>query len=181
MILLSPMKARDLVHVAAWLQLPHVARWWLPDTTAENEVAKYRHRIAPESSSGTSMLLVRWDDEPIGWCQWYRWADYPAEAAAMDAHDSEAGIDYAIGDARRIGCGIGTALVAALVAEVRCHHPGCGILADPDAANVPSRRVLEKNGFLLVAERSVATEPTDRPMAIYRLPADDPTLQAARG
>jgi hypothetical protein len=33
--------------------------------------------------------------------------------------------------------------------------------------------VLEKNGFCLVAVRPVVTEPTDRPMAIYRLPGSD--------
>jgi RimJ/RimL family protein N-acetyltransferase len=43
-------------------------------------------------------------------------------------------------------------------------------LADPDAANTASRRVLEKNGFRLVAVKPVATEATDAPMAIYRLP-----------
>ena len=32
-----------------------------------------------------------------------------------------------------------------------------------------SRRVLEKNGFHLVAVRPVATEASDAPMAIYRL------------
>ncbi len=127
------------------------------------------------------MLLACWNDEPIGWCQWYRWADYPAEAAAMDARDSEAGIDYAIGEPGRIGRGVGTALVAALVAEVRRHHPRAGILVDPDAANVPSRRVLEKNGFHLVAERLVSIDPSDRPKAIYRLPGNNPVLSVTSG
>ena len=76
----------------------------------------------------------------------------------MEACDGEAGIDYVIGDPARIGdSGTGTMLVAALIAEVRRHHPGAGIVTGPDAANVPSRRVLEKNGFSLVAECSVAT------------------------
>jgi RimJ/RimL family protein N-acetyltransferase len=42
-------------------------------------------------------------------------------------------------------------------------------LTDPDAANMASRRVLEKNGFRLVAVRPVASEVSDAPMAIYRL------------
>jgi hypothetical protein len=54
-----------------------------------------------------------------------------------------------------------------LTAEIRRPHPSAGILADPDAANTASRRVLEKNGFRLVAVKPVAT---DAPMAIYRLP-----------
>jgi len=62
-------------------------------------------------------------------------------------------------------------MVAALVAEVRRQHRGAGVLVDPDAANRASRRVLERNGFDLVAVRPVACEPTDNPMAIYRLRA----------
>ena len=117
------------------------------------------------------MLTVTWNGEPIGWCQWYRWADYPADADAMDAQPGEIGVDYAIGDVARVGKGVGTTLVATLVAEARRHHPGAGILTAPNAANSASRRVLEKNGFELVAVRPIATEPTDAPMAIYRLAA----------
>jgi hypothetical protein len=79
------------------------------------------------------MLTVTWDGNPVGWSQWYRWADYPAEVAAMAAQEGEIGIGYAIGDPAWIGRGVGTMLIAALVAEV-CryhHHPGAGILTDP--------------------------------------------------
>lgn len=166
----------DLPAIAAWLELPHVARWWTPDTTAEAELAEYRQRVSPgadgagPADQATIMLMVLLDDVPVGWCQWYRWDDYPAEAAGMGARAGEIGIDYAIGDPDHVGRGVGTELIAALVAEVRREHPGAGVLADPDAANAASRRVLEKNGFGLVAVRPVATEPTDAPMAIYRLP-----------
>jgi RimJ/RimL family protein N-acetyltransferase len=89
----------------------------------------------------------------------------------MDARDGEVGIDYAIGDPAWVGRGAGIALVAALVAEARSHCPGAGVLVAAAAANAASRRVLEKNGFALVAVRPVETEPGDAPMAIYRLPA----------
>jgi len=164
---LRPMTGDDLLAVEAWMRLPHVARWWLPGTTAEKEIAKYRLRI--NETRPTIMLTVAWDGDPIGWCQWYRWADYPAEATAMGARAGEIGIDYAIGARAWIGRGAGTVLIAALVAEARRHHPGAGVLTAPDAGNTASRRVLEKNGFELVAVRPVATEPTDAPMAIYRL------------
>jgi aminoglycoside 6'-N-acetyltransferase len=113
--------------------------------------------------------MVTLDSTSVGWCQWYRWADYPADAEAMGARDGEIGIDYAIGDPAHVGRGIGTTLIATLTTEIRRRHPGAGILADPDAANSASRRVLEKNGFHLVAVRPVATEASDAPMAIYRL------------
>jgi RimJ/RimL family protein N-acetyltransferase len=58
---------------------------------------------------------------------------------------------------------------AVLVDEVREHHPGCGLIVAPEAANTASRRVLERNGFALVDVRPLAFEPHQRPMAIYRL------------
>jgi aminoglycoside 6'-N-acetyltransferase len=165
------MTEADLPAVEAWLRLPHVARWWTPDATAEAEIAEYRERVRQGSRSATHMLIVILDGTPVGWCQWYRWADHLADAEAVGAGGGEIGIDYAIGDPAQVGRGVGTALIATLTAEVRRRHPGAGILTDPDAANVASRRVLEKNGFRLVAVRPVATEPSDAPMAIYRLPS----------
>ena len=170
MLSLRPMTEHDLELVAGWLSQSHVATWWLPGTTAEAEVAQYRDSIVHGQDPATHLLTVLVDGTPVGWCQWYRWADYPPEAGDMEALAGEAGIDYAIGDPAQIGHGIGTELVAVLVAEVRRQHPGAGILTDPDARNVASRRVLEKNGFHLVSVRPVASEPTNDPMAIYRLP-----------
>jgi len=144
MLLLPPMTDEDLPAVEAWLRLPHVARWWTPDTTAEEEIAKYRQRISAQGPPATTMLMVTWDGACIGWCQWYRWQDYPAEAAATGAHEGELGIDYAIGDLAWVGRGVGTRLIAALVAEARREHPGAGIVAAAGAANAASRRVPEK-------------------------------------
>lgn len=170
MIVLRPMTQRDLFMVDGWLRLPHVARSWLTDTTAEAEIAEYQEQI-DQAQPATTMLMVTEAGRSIGWCQWYCWADYAAEAVAIQAREGEVGIDYAIGDPASIGHGSGTALIAALVTEVRRHCPAAGVLADPDATNAASRRVLEKNGFGLVDTRSVVTEPNDAPMAIYRLPA----------
>ncbi len=166
------MEEGDLPQLQAWLGQPHVARWWTPDTTAEAQVSLYRQRISGEEPL-TRMLVASEGGTPFGWCQWYRWGDYPDAALAMDALDGEIGIDYAIGDPERVGRGIGTGLIAAVLDEVWRHHPGAGVLVGPDATNLASRRVLEKNGFALVVVRPVASEPTDEPMAIYRLAAGD--------
>jgi aminoglycoside 6'-N-acetyltransferase len=161
------MTEADLLTVAGWLAEPHVARWWTPDTTAEAQLNRYRQRI--NGSGATTMLMASVEGRPVGWAQWYRWADYPAAAQAMQALDREAGIDYAIGDPTAVGHGLGTDLVAALVHEVHgCTGP-VGLLVAPEATNTASRRVLEKNGFRLVSIRPIATEPSQAPMAIYRL------------
>ena len=177
MIELRPMTAGDLSRVAVWLAEPHVARWWLPDTTAEAELEGLRRRLLGLEDQHTRMLTIieraagpDRAGETIGWCQWYPYDAYPEEAQAVGARPGDCGIDYAIGEPVAIGRGLGTQLIDALVLEVRRHHPGCGVIVDPDAENRASRRVLEKNGFSLVAVRPVASEPGDTPMAIYRLP-----------
>jgi aminoglycoside 6'-N-acetyltransferase len=173
---LRPLVADDLPFVAGWLRQPHVARWWLAGTTAEAELNEVAARVAEPAGSPTRLLAIlersRHDLETpvrIGWCQWYPYDAYPAEADAIGARAGDCGIDYAIGDPAAIGRGLGTELIAALVGEVHRHHPGCGVIVDPDATNVASRRVLERNGFSLITVRAVATEPTDDPVAIYRL------------
>jgi aminoglycoside 6'-N-acetyltransferase len=117
------------------------------------------------------VLVVVHDGEPVGWCQWYPCAVDAEWAAELGAQPGDVGVDYAIGDPARVGRGIGTELIAVLVALVRSARPGCGVMADPEADNSVSRRVLERNGFELVDVKPMDSEATDEPMAIYRLPA----------
>jgi aminoglycoside 6'-N-acetyltransferase len=137
------MTEADLPTVAGWLAEPHVARWWTPDATAEAQLSTYRGRI--NGSGATTMLMASVEGRPVGWAQWYSWADHPAAAQAMQAGDGEAGIDYAIRDPTAVGHGVGTESVAALVHEVRrCTGP-IELLVAADATNSAFRRVLEKN------------------------------------
>jgi ribosomal protein S18 acetylase RimI-like enzyme len=166
-VAVRPMHQDDLNRIAAWLREPHIARWW--SEPAENELRLMRLRIRGEGDNTTRMLTVTEGGRPVGWAQWYRWEDYIAEAEAIGAHLSEVGMDYAIGELAATGRGVGRRLIAALVREIRRHNPGASLVVGPEAANAASRAVLERNGFGLVAIRPVATEPTDEPIAIYRL------------
>ena len=163
------MTEADLELVAAWLADPEVGRWYLTGSTAEDELADLRACIAGLEPARALTVLDR--GRPVGWCQWYLCSSYPDHAAAVGADPGDVGIDYAVGEASSRGGGLGTALIAALVAQIRRDHPSAGIVADPEASNGASRSVLEKNGFELLAERPVASEPTDAAMAIYRLGA----------
>lgn len=169
MLTLTPMGLNDLRLVRSWLHQPHVARWYLGASTIEDELDELRQGVVGEEP--TEVLLVLDGDRPLGWCQWYECHDYPDHAVGVGAEENDVGIDYAIGEPTRIGQGLGTALIGALVQHVRSRHAGVGVVADPEAANVASRRALEKNGFQLLDERSVPSEPTTAVMAIYRLPA----------
>jgi aminoglycoside 6'-N-acetyltransferase len=166
---LRPMEPGDLILVERWLGEPHVARWYLAGSSLEAELADVR--AGAQGDDGVHVLVVLHEGQPIGWCQWYPCAVDPAWAADIGAGPGDCGIDYAIGEPARVGGGLGTALVAMLVARVRAARPDCDIVSDPDARNTASRRVLEKNGFGLVAVKAMDSERTDDPMAIYRLPA----------
>lgn len=168
---LRSMTAADLDLVRAWMTEPHVAKWYLSGSTVEDEVDELEKCVVGHEP--THALIVVENGRDVGWTQWYRCADYPEHAVAVGAEPDDIGFDYAIGDPARTGQGLGTALIAALVAHVRQRHPRAGLVADPEAANLASRRVLEKNGFVLLRERVVATERTRAPMAVYRLPPSD--------
>ncbi|HWE54702.1 MAG TPA: GNAT family N-acetyltransferase [Acidimicrobiales bacterium] len=170
---LRPLTVADLATVAEWLDEPHVAEWWCNPGTAQEQLDEYRGLLA-EARPLTVLLLVVDDGTPVGWCQWYRWDDYPDAAADIGAAAGDIGIDYAIGAPDRIGRGVGTALIRELVAHLGRLYPGAGFLAAPEAANVASCRVLEKNGFELVSTGPLASEPHDRPMAVYRRPGSGP-------
>lgn len=170
MVTLRPMRPEDLALVEQWLAEPHVARWYLAGSSLEAEVEDIG--LSVSGAQAVHMFVVLHGGEPVGWCQWYLCADNPEWAAEIGAEPGDVGVDYAIGDAARVGSGVGTELISALVGLVRAARPRCGIIADPDAQNVGSRRVLEKNGFGLVTVKAMNSEPTDDPMAIYRLPAE---------
>jgi aminoglycoside 6'-N-acetyltransferase len=171
MVELRPMEPGDLALIERWLAEPHVARWYLAGSSFKAELEDIR--LSVSGGHAVHMLLALHDGEPVGWCQWYRCDVDPAWAAEIGAEPGDCGIDYAIGEPARVGGGTGTELIAALVGLVRSARPGCGIVADPDARNAASRRVLEKNEFGLVAVKAMASEPTDDPMAVYRLPGYD--------
>jgi aminoglycoside 6'-N-acetyltransferase len=164
---LRPLDLGDLSLIRRWLAEPGMARWFLTGSSLEGELDDLRRAIVGEER--TQALLVSWRGRAIGWCQWYLCSDYPDHAAGVGAGPDDAGIDYAIGAGGDRGRGLGTAMIAALVAHIRRLHPNAGVIADPDASNLASRAVLERNGFVLMDERPVSSEPTPHVMAIYRL------------
>lgn len=166
---LRPMIEDDLALVRRWLGEPHVARWW-PEP-AETELRGYARCLAGDEP--TFLEIVEVDGLPVGWAQWYRWHDYSDDAFAYGAGEHDIGIDYALGELSATGRGVGTAMVAALVAQVRARYPGADLLTDVAPDNHASRRVLEHGGFVPVETRVVAAEPCGT-VVMYRLSARSP-------
>jgi aminoglycoside 6'-N-acetyltransferase len=159
----------DLPLLAQWFAAAHVERWWHESSDPARVRAEYLPCI--EGSEPSHALIAELPAGPFGYAQWYRWSDYPDHARSVGAEPDEAGFDYFIGSAGLCGQGIGTRLIAALVGLVRnCDATVAGFVVDPEVANAASRRVLEKNGFELVAVKQIP-DPDGHPIgptAVYR-------------
>jgi aminoglycoside 6'-N-acetyltransferase len=168
-IVLRPLAEADLPLVGRWLGQAHVERWW----HESSDPAAVRSQFWPciDGAEPCHVLIAELPTGPFGLAQWCRWADYPDHAGSLGAEPDEAGFDYLIGEAALCGRGIGTRLVAAVISAICQQDPSvAGFVVDPEQANVASRRVLEKNGFHLVAVKALP-DPDGHPIgptAIYR-------------
>ena len=168
-IRLRPLTPGDLPLLSQWFGTAHVDRWWHESSDPATVRSQYLPCI--EGSEPSHALIAELTTGPFGFAQWYRWSDYPDHAHRLGADPDEAGFDYLIGPPDLCGRGIGTRLIAALISRIREHDPTVtGFVVDPELANTASRRILEKNGFGLVAVKSIP-DPDGHPIgptAIYR-------------
>lgn len=167
---LRPMREDDLPLVVDWLRRPHVQRWWRLTPDLEAARGTYVPRLT--GAEPTHMLTVLENEVPVGLAQWYRWDDYPRDRDAHRVGAGELGIDHAIGEVSACYRRLGTGLVARLLNLLRgMQAGGTPVSVTPEDANAPSRRILEKNGFELVAV--FQADPVDgahpkEPTALYR-------------
>jgi len=164
------MTEADFPSVVDWLSASHVKRWWHLDDDLAAVRARYGPRLRGEEP--THMLVVEVDRTPVGLAQWYCWDDYVDDRRRYRIDTGEVGLDYAIGVASACGRGVGTALLARLLAVVQVEiGSGAPITVTPEAANTASRRILEKNGFAHTAtfqSEHLDGHAPEGPTAIYR-------------
>ena len=166
----SPFTHADLPLLGTWLDAPHVARWWQREDTSTYALAAY-YGPAIDGTDPSQLFLIVVDGTPVGFCETYLHADHPAWDRTIGL-PNVAGIDYLIGQSELCGKGLGTAIIGAFCEFVLALYPQvAGIASVPQAANTPSCRVLEKNGFRLVDVRMIdSDDPSDSgEAAIYLL------------
>lgn len=145
---LRAMTRGDLPDVARWRAEEHVLAWFAeegpPDLAAVTE--KYGPRI--DGMTPTRMWVIEANGRSVGFCQDYRLRDYP-EYAVLAPDPEAVGVDYAIGDPRFVGRGIGTrALWAWALGAHRRYADVQTFFAAPDHRNATSLRILAKVGFV---------------------------------
>lgn len=139
----------DFGLLSEWLAQPHVARWWNHETGPDAVERDFGPTARGEEPAEDLLALV--DGVPVGLVQRSRLADYPdylAELAEIvEVPDGAVTIDYLVGDPGRVGQGLGTTLIAAMVERTWRDHPTAPAVVVPVvAANRASWRALEKAG-----------------------------------
>ncbi|GLW09743.1 aminoglycoside N(6')-acetyltransferase [Microtetraspora sp. NBRC 13810] len=174
MITWRRLKERDFPLLKAWLEQPHVARWWNHETSPEAVARDFGPSARGERPSED--LLVLLDGRPLGLVQRVMLADAPhsvAElAAVLPVPEGAVGIDYLIGEPEQVGRGLGPAMIRALVERTWTDLPSATCVMVPvSAANRASWRALEKAGLRRVAEGEMEPDnPIDGPVHyVYRI------------
>jgi aminoglycoside 6'-N-acetyltransferase len=156
-----PLVASDLPLLQQWLSKPHIDRWWREPLDLDGVRDKYLPRI--DGREPTHMFVIAHGGRPIGWIQWYRWADYPEHAAQLGAEAEAAGIDLAIGEPEMLGLGLGSQAIMAFLETMVFTHPAISAcISDPEVTNTRSCRAFEKAGFTSVRTVQIAGESCTR-------------------
>ncbi|MFZ4099173.1 MAG: GNAT family N-acetyltransferase, partial [Chlamydiia bacterium] len=143
----TPLAREHLPLLWAWHSEPHVQEHYsLRTWTLEEIENKYGPRLETPSSVLGYVVLV--DKEPIGYLQYYRWAEHPYPDQELDQAivDHAAGIDYFIGSPQHVGQGLGSKMISAFIEEVLPEEYSY-VIADPAVSNLVSIAALKRCGF----------------------------------
>jgi RimJ/RimL family protein N-acetyltransferase len=142
-----PLGMDDLPLMFTWLGRPHVTKWYAAAPSSFAEVmAKYAPRTAP--ACPVQAFIVEVDGNDAGYIQTYAIDTFAEYAAQLQCEAGTSGVDLFLGDAWRMGHGLGSAVVARFVDEVVFGRNGArAVIAGPSAANHASIRAFEKAGF----------------------------------
>jgi len=170
----TPLRREDFPLLSSWFATPHCRRWWCDDpapAAIEKEYGGCVDRREP-----AQVFIAHCGGRPVGMVQYFRFGDYPefmdlcGQIAPVPADFCS--MDYLIGPPDALGKGIGTAMVAALVARIWEAHPQApGIIVPVHSDNQASWRTLARLGFVRIAEGELEPDyPGDsRAHCLYRV------------
>jgi RimJ/RimL family protein N-acetyltransferase len=153
MITFHPLTPGDIPPLHAWLQRPHVMRWWGDPGTRAQVAGHYLPYTRPDAT--TRACIARLDDVPIGFIQSYvvlasgdGWWEDETDPGAR-------GIDQFLANPEQLGRGLGSAMVRAFVARLFADPSVTQVQTDPSPDNHRAIRSYQRAGF--VAERELVT------------------------
>ena len=162
-----PLAEDDLPLLCAWLNRPHLRRFYQKAPIALDQVrAEYGPGVRGEEPSLPHLAML--GGRPFGYAQCYRLMDWPDYAAEIGVTGGVA-MDYFIAEPQLIGVGLGKAMLGAYLEQVvfpafpeetRC-------IVCHEAANAASGGVLRSLGFRWVRDLIEGGAPS-RMMALER-------------
>lgn len=159
------MSGEDAAIVAEWRRRPHVARWWGDPESADEIRATY---LRPDRDAVRAYLAFD-GDEPVGFCQVYRAVEAGDGWWPDETDPGVVGIDVFLADPMRLGRGLGTRMVRALIDLLFSDQSVTRVQTDPSPGNARAIRCFERAGF---TPRGIVSTPDgdallmtiDRPM-----------------
>ncbi len=146
MITFIPLNESHIPLMHRWLSDGEAFRWYGRQPATEEGIRQKYLITKPRTQ--TRCFIVRKDEDPIGYLQYYRISDHPAYRCLVGAGPHDYGMDLFIGRDDRIGRGVGTRIVAAALRElIFAHADAERCLVDPSPENKRAIRCYEKCGF----------------------------------
>lgn len=148
-VTLCPMTEHDLPMLHEWLIRPHIVQWWGGEAARPSWAdVEADYRPSAMAKEGVAPYIAMLGDEPIAYAQ-----SYVALGSGDGWWEDETdpgvrGIDQSLADASRLGQGLGTLLVRALVARLFEDPAVTKIQTDPAPESLRAIRCYEKAGFV---------------------------------
>ena len=158
----------DFGLLADWLAQPHVHEWWAHEYTPDALERDFGRSVDGDEPGEDHLALL--DGAPIGIVQYCHFVDYPEYVEEMaqvyPVGDGAVTIDYLIGDADRVGRGVGTEMIRAFVDRIWASDSfATHVVVPVNSANERSWRALLRAGFRLVARGDLEPDsPGHEPM-----------------
>lgn len=141
----------DLPLIARWRNEPHVREWWemdgdpTPFTVADAREELDEHR---EDGTTTSAVIVV-ADRPVGYVQWYPWAEYadPAREMGVAFDDRAYGLDIFVGEPDVVHRGVGSATVDLVCRTLFDEYAASSVALLTALGNERAQRAYERAGF----------------------------------
>jgi aminoglycoside 6'-N-acetyltransferase len=143
----------DYALIVRWRAMPHVHEWWDPDDPAPDLDEVLRHyRPTTQPGHATTGCIIELGSDPIGYLQFYRWADWTHEPPGPDEvnvplADDPWGIDIYIGEPDVVGRGIGARAVRLVCRFLQESRGARAVMLITDISNLRAQSAYERAGF----------------------------------
>ncbi len=141
-----PLGVDDLATLFTWLARPHAAKWYAPAPSSYAEVvARYGPRTEP--GHPVSAFVVSCAGTDLAYLQRYPVSAFPDYARQLPASAGVIGIDVLVGEAERVGRGLGPRIVRTAARRLFADPAVRACVAGPEEGHVAGIRAFAKAGF----------------------------------